>query len=99
MTAQVTPTPPLELVLAQRANDAITGGKDPTAVTQNLHLMLQHLRANPDAAASAQDALARGVDPAKIEARTWELTQQDAAKNPTSYGGGPEKAGMLQNAF
>lgn len=69
---------PIELVLAQRANDAIAAGKDPAAVTERLHLMLKHLSANPDAANSAQDALNRGVDPGEIESRTWDLAQQGA---------------------
>ena len=77
-----TPAPqqPIEMVLAQQANDAITKGADPHAVTDMLGKMLRHLKANPQQSKQATDALAQGAHPDAISSSIWAMANdpQDA---------------------
>lgn len=63
----------LEQSLAEQANAAIAKGGDPKIITDRLGVMVKHLRENPDVAAMGSAALARGVDPAWVRSKTWEI--------------------------
>lgn len=100
-------SPSIEMVLATHANDAISRGADPHAVTQRLGQMVQHLRAHPDVAAHANDAISQGADPAQMSLRVWQLasaqpTHETAPATPRGGGsewGGDEARALPHGSF
>lgn len=80
--------PPVELALAQLANEAMKRGADPQAVTLKLHDVIGHLRAHPELMQDAQDALTQGIDPNIIAAKTYQHLQQQG-QSGVSFGAEP----------
>jgi hypothetical protein len=74
--------PPLELILAQQANDAMARGADPKSASDRLGKMIQHLRDHPDLAEQGRDAIARGADPTAVSGKVWELAN---APQPNAF--------------
>jgi hypothetical protein len=72
-------TPPptnIEDILAHQANDAISKGADPGAVTSRLGQSIRWLRANPDVVNQAHGAIAQGADPVAVTGRIWQTAQK-----------------------
>lgn len=82
-----TQAPPsnIEDILAHQANDAISKGADPGAVTSRLGQSIRWLRANPDVVNQAHGAIAQGADPVAVSGRIWQ-TAQKAPTIPESPG-------------
>lgn len=75
------PRKPIEMIIAEQANDAIAQGADAHAVTEELGRMVRHLRANPQIAHDADDAISQGADAGAVASHIGELART-APENP-----------------
>lgn len=97
-------SPNIELTLANLANDAMAKGADPAKATDLLRSHIAFLRANPDEARMATEALAGGTDPLRVASV---VSQRASATNQGFNGSGSgrtfdtnvPKAGMIQTAL
>lgn len=72
-----TAKPSLEMVLAQRANEAIQQGADPKAASDILTAHIRYARANPVVRDQAENALRQGADPKAVLGTYFQVVASD----------------------